>query len=155
MLEILPTLKQTVQIHNLYANKKLGQHFLLDMNVTKNIARLAAPLEATTVIEIGPGPGGLTRALLSKGAKHVIAVEMDDRFLPPLDDISKAAEGRLSVFHADALKLDIASTAAETNPNTAIKIAANLPYNVGTKLLINWLTASPLFWEQAVLMFQK
>jgi len=150
MLDNLPTLSEVVKIHGLSANKKLGQHFLLDMNITHNIAKLATPLDGVSVAEIGPGPGGLTRALLLKGATQVLAIEMDERFLAPLDDIAAQSEGRLSVLHADALKADIATHLAGE-----IKIAANLPYNVGTKLLINWLTAKPLFWSQAVLMFQK
>jgi 16S rRNA (adenine1518-N6/adenine1519-N6)-dimethyltransferase len=147
-LDNLPTLSQTVSIHNLRANKTLGQHFLLDMNITDKIARLAAPLEGVNVAEIGPGPGGLTRALVQKGA-NVLAIEMDDRFLAPLDDIARAS-GKLRVIHGNALKVDIG---AELDDE--IKIVANLPYNVGTKMLINWLTAKQLFWSQAVLMFQK
>ncbi len=147
-LDNLPTLTETVKIHNLRANKTLGQHFLLDMNVTDKIARLAAPLEGNSVAEIGPGPGGLTRALIQNGA-NVLAIEMDDRFLAPLDDIARAS-GKLRVIHGNALKVDIG-----TELNGDIKIVANLPYNVGTKMLINWLTADPLFWSQAVLMFQK
>jgi len=147
-LDNLPTLTETVKIHNLRANKTLGQHFLLDMNVTDKIARLAAPLEGANVAEIGPGPGGLTRALIQNGA-NVLAIEMDERFLPPLDDIARASR-KLSVIHGNALKVDIG-----TELDGEIKIVANLPYNVGTKMLINWLTADPLFWLQAVLMFQK
>lgn len=155
MLEDLPTLTQTVQIHNLAANKKLGQHFLLDMNITHNIARLVTPLDQSTIFEIGPGPGGLTRALLMNGADKVITIEMDDRFLAPLSDIERASNGRLTTINADALRVDLAKIALESTPGNTIKIAANLPYNVGTKLLTNWLTATPLFWSQAVLMFQK
>ena len=147
-LDNLPTLIETVKIHNLRANKTLGQHFLLDMNVTDKIARLAAPLGGVSVAEIGPGPGGLTRALIQNGA-NLLAIEMDERFLTPLDDIARAS-GNLRVIHGNALKVDIG---AELEGE--IKIVANLPYNVGTKMLINWLTANPLFWSQAVLMFQK
>ena len=147
-LDNLPTLTETVKIHNLRANKTLGQHFLLDMNVTDKIARLATPLEGVSVAEIGPGPGGLTRALVQNGAT-VLAIEMDERFLAPLDDIARAT-GTLRVIHGNALKVDIGSEL-----DGEIKIVANLPYNVGTKMLINWLTADPLFWSQAVLMFQK
>ena len=148
MLDKLPTLAQTVDIHGLRANKSLGQHFLLDMNITDKIARLAAPLDGVSVAEIGPGPGGLTRALVQNGAQ-VLAIEMDERFLPALDDIARAS-GKLRVLHGNALKVDIAQ-----HLSGEIKIIANLPYNVGTKMLINWLTAAPLFWSQAVLMFQK
>ena len=141
---------ETLQIHGLWANKNLGQHFLLDMNITDKIARLAAPLDGVHVAEIGPGPGGLTRALIQNGA-HVLAIEMDERFLPPLDDISRAS-GKLRVLNANGLKVDIPQ---EIGSNQEIKIISNLPYNVGTKMLINWLTSDPLFWTQAVLMFQK
>ncbi len=150
MLDNLPTLSEVVKIHGLSANKKLGQHFLLDMNITHNIAKLASPLDGVSVAEIGPGPGGLTRALLLKGADRVLAIEMDDRFIAPLDDIAAQSDGRLSILHADGLKTDIG-----THLSGPIKIAANLPYNIGTKLLIGWLTATPLFWTQAILMFQK
>lgn len=149
-LDRLPSLVETLQIHGLWANKNLGQHFLLDMNITDKIARLAAPLDGVHVAEIGPGPGGLTRALIQNGA-HVLAIEMDERFLPPLDDLARAT-GQLRVLNANALKVDIAKEFGSTQQ---IKIIANLPYNVGTKMLINWLTSSPLFWSQAVLMFQK
>jgi len=147
-LDNLPTLAETVKIHNLRANKTLGQHFLLDMMVTEKIASLAAPLESMNVAEVGPGPGGLTRALIEQGA-NVLAIEMDERFLAPLDDIARAS-GSLRVIHGNALKVDIG-----TELDDEIKIVANLPYNVGTKMLINWLTADPIFWSQAVLMFQK
>jgi len=150
MLDKLPTLSEVVKIHGLAANKKLGQHFLLDMNITHNIAKLAMPLDDVSVAEIGPGPGGLTRALLLKQAKHVLAIEMDARFLAPLSDIAAQSNHKLTVHHGDALKTDITA-----HLSGDIKIAANLPYNVGTKLLVNWLTAKPLFWKQAVLMFQK
>ena len=141
---------ETLKIHGLWANKKLGQHFLLDMNITDKIARLAAPLDGVNVVEIGPGPGGLTRALIQNGAQ-VLAIEMDERFLPPLDDISRAG-GKLRVLNANGLKVDIAQ---EIGYSQKIKLVSNLPYNVGTKMLTNWLTAYPLFWTQAVLMFQK
>ena len=148
-LDSLPSLTETVAIHRLRADKSLGQHFLLDLNLTRSIARLARPLDGHHVAEVGPGPGGLTRALLLEGAASVLAIEMDDRFLPPLDDIVRASEGRLSVHHGDALRLHI----AETLPAPR-KIVANLPYNVGTKMLVNWITQTPRFWEQLVLMFQ-
>ena len=146
----LPTLTEVVKQYHLYANKKLGQHFLLDMNITDKISRLVTPFEGVTVFEVGPGPGGLTRSLFKLGAETVIAIEMDERFLPALADISAAAEDNLRVISGDALKVDMAAQASGE-----IKIAANLPYNVGTKLLTNWLTAEPIFWTRAVLMFQK
>ena len=148
-LENLPPLRDVLQKHGLFAKKSLGQHFLLDLNLTDKIARLAAP--HSTIIEIGPGPGGLTRSLLTAGAKHVIAIEKDERFLPPLQEITQVADGRLQVINADALKVDPAKL-SQIRP---LRICANLPYNVGTKLLINWLTASPVFWDRLVLMLQK
>lgn len=147
-LDALPTLHETVRIHNLRADKSLGQHFLLDLNLTRSIARLASPLEGVHVAEIGPGPGGLTRALLVEGAEQVLAVEMDDRFLPPLEDIARAS-GRLSIHHGDALRLDLSDALPAPR-----KIVANLPYNVGTKMLVDWIEQRPRFWEQMVLMFQ-
>jgi 16S rRNA (adenine1518-N6/adenine1519-N6)-dimethyltransferase len=149
-LQSLPSLTEVVRTHQLGANKKLGQHFLLDMNLTDKIARLAKPLEGVNIAEIGPGPGGLTRALLSNNANSVTVIEMDERFLPALADIGKASDNRLSIIKGDALKFDIAS-----NIPAPRKIVANLPYNVGTKMLINWVTQTPLFWDQMVLMFQK
>jgi len=149
-MDNLPTLTEVVRQHHLYANKTLGQHFLHDMNITDKIARLATPFDGATVFEVGPGPGGLTRSLFKAGANKVIAIEMDDRFLPPLAEIGEAARGELRVINGDALKVDMAAEASGE-----IKIAANLPYNVGTKMLTNWLTAEPIFWSRAVLMFQK
>ena len=148
-IESLPSLSETVKTHRLGANKKLGQHFLLDMNLTDKIARLAEPLAGHSVAEIGPGPGGLTRALLLRGAEKLIAIEMDERFIPALAEIGDQSEGRLEIVQGDALKYDIAANLAAPR-----KIVANLPYNVGTKMLINWITASPIFWSQLVLMFQ-
>lgn len=147
-LERLPTLHETLQIHRLKADKSLGQHFLLDLNLTRSIARLAKPLDGVNVIEIGPGPGGLTRALILEGAARVLAVEMDDRFLPPLKHIALVS-GKLDIHHGDGLKVNF----AEALPGPR-KIVANLPYNVGTKMLIDWMTIRPRFWEQMVLMFQ-
>lgn len=147
-IDKLPTLHETLEIHRLKADKSLGQHFLLDLNLTRSIARLAKPLDGINVIEIGPGPGGLTRALILEGAERVLAVEMDDRFLPPLKHIALVSN-KLDIHHGDGLKVDFA--AALPGPR---KIVANLPYNVGTKMLINWMTIRPRFWEQMVLMFQ-
>ena len=145
----LPSLSETVKTHGLGANKKLGQHFLLDMNLTDKIARLAEPLAGHSVAEIGPGPGGLTRALLLRGAEKLVAIEMDERFIPALAEIGDLSQGRLEIAQGDALKYDISA-----NLSAPRKIVANLPYNVGTKMLINWITASPIFWTQLVLMFQ-
>ncbi len=149
-MDNLPSLSDVVREYHLGANKKLGQHFLLDMNLTDQIARLATPLHGMNIAEIGPGPGGLTRALLSNGAASVTVIEMDERFLPALADIGKVSGDRLSIIKGDALKFDIAA-----NIPAPRKIVANLPYNVGTKMLINWVTETPLFWDQMVLMFQK
>ena len=148
-IETLPSLSETVKAHGLGANKKLGQHFLLDMNLTDKIARLAEPLAGYSFAEIGPGPGGLTRALLLRGAEKLIAIEMDERFIPALAEIGDRSDGRFEIAQGDALKYDIAA-----NLPAPRKIVANLPYNVGTKMLINWVTASPIFWSQLVLMFQ-
>lgn len=148
-LDNLPPLRDVLQRHGLFAKKSLGQHFLLDLNLTDKIARLAAPHPA--VLEVGPGPGGLTRSLLLAGAEQVFAIEKDERFLAPLQDIIDASEGRLVVNNMDALRVDPA-TLTDVRP---LRICANLPYNVGTKLLVNWLTASPIFWDRMVLMLQK
>lgn len=132
--------------------KALGQNFLFDLNLTAKIARTAGPIEDTTVIEVGPGPGGLTRALLASGAKKVIAIERDTRALPALNDIAKLYPNQLHIIEGDALKIDYASLC---DGHTVI--AANLPYNIATPLLIGWLTASstPLPYSSLTLMFQK
>ncbi len=148
-LNTLPPLHNVLQRHGLFAKKSLGQHFLLDLNLTDKIARLAAP--HPVILEVGPGPGGLTRSLLLAGAEQVFAIEKDERFLPPLQDIIEASAGRLVVNNTDALQVD----AAELTDIRPIRICANLPYNVGTKLLVNWLTAKPQFWDRMVLMLQK
>jgi len=153
-LEELPPLRESLAAQGLLARKSFGQHFLLDLNVTRKIARLAGPLEGCVVVEVGPGPGGLTRALLESGAEHVIAVEKDSRFLPLLSELAAAAAGRLTLVEADALRVDEASLADEAAPGRPIRIVANLPYNVGTPLLIKWLTGG-LVWSGLTLMFQK
>jgi 16S rRNA (adenine1518-N6/adenine1519-N6)-dimethyltransferase len=152
-LDGLPPLRDVIQRHGLDAKKALGQNFLLDLNITQKVARTAGDLTDATVFEVGPGPGGLTRALLALGAKKVIAVERDSRCLPALEEISDHYPGRLEVIEGDALKVDFESIA----PEGPIKIVANLPYNVGTQLLINWLTPQqwPPFWQSMTLMFQK
>jgi 16S rRNA (adenine1518-N6/adenine1519-N6)-dimethyltransferase len=154
-LDGLPPLRDVIQRHGLDAKKALGQNFLLDLNLTQKIARSAGPLQDATVFEVGPGPGGLTRAILSLGAKKVIAVERDSRCLPALAEIGEHYPGRLEVIEGDALKTDFAALA----PEGPVKIIANLPYNVGTQLLINWLLPAPdqwpPFWESLTLMFQK
>ncbi|MEH6675915.1 16S rRNA (adenine(1518)-N(6)/adenine(1519)-N(6))-dimethyltransferase RsmA [Phenylobacterium sp.] len=145
----LPPLRQSLEAHGLMADKGLGQHFLLDLNITRKIARLAGPLEGLSVIEVGPGPGGLTRALLETGAT-VTVIEKDARFLPLLNELSDVSEGKLRIVMGDALKADEAELAA----NQPVPIVANLPYNVGTALLIKWLTGT---YRPAsmTLMFQK
>ena len=149
----LPPLRESLEAYGLVANKGFGQHFLLDLNITRKIARLAGADETTAVIEVGPGPGGLTRALLETGAR-VIAVEKDARFLPLLEAIAKAADGRLTLVHADALAVDEAALVAEHTAGLPTRIVANLPYNVGTPLLIKWLTG-PFQPVSMALMFQK
>ncbi len=145
----LPPLRESLEAHGLFAKKAFGQHFLLDLNITRKIARLAAPLDGIAVIEVGPGPGGLTRALLEAGA-HVTAVEKDARFLPLLQELADAAEGRLTLVEADALAVDEDALAGAA----PFKVIANLPYNVGTPLLIKWLTRREPP-TQMTLMFQK
>ncbi len=152
-LDGLPPLRDVIQRHGLDAKKALGQNFLLDLNLTQKIARTAGPIENHTVIEVGPGPGGLTRAILALGAKRVIAIERDARCLPALAEISDHYPGRLTVIEGDALKTDFEALA----PGEPVRIIANLPYNVGTQLLVNWLLpkAWPPFWESLTLMFQR
>ncbi|MEO0388569.1 MAG: 16S rRNA (adenine(1518)-N(6)/adenine(1519)-N(6))-dimethyltransferase RsmA [Pseudomonadota bacterium] len=150
--DTLPPLRAVIAAHQLSARKTLGQNFLLDLNLTAKIARQAGDLRAADVLEIGPGPGGLTRALLAEGARHVVAVERDKRCLAPLAEIAAAWPGRLTVLEGDALTLD-----AQPHLTPPVHIVANLPYNVGTELLIRWLTppAWPPFWQSLTLMFQR
>ncbi len=152
-LDGLPPLRDIIQRHGLDARKALGQNFLLDLNLTQKVARTAGSLEGVTVFEVGPGPGGLTRAILALGAAKVIAVERDARCLPALAEIAGHYPGRLEVIEGDALKTDFATLA----PQGPVKIIANLPYNVGTQLLVNWLLPAhwPPFWQSLTLMFQK
>jgi 16S rRNA (adenine1518-N6/adenine1519-N6)-dimethyltransferase len=158
-LDGLPPLREVIQRHGLDARKALGQNFLFDLNLTQKIARSAGSLEGVTVFEVGPGPGGLTRAILALGAKKVVAVERDARALPVLAEVSDFYPGRLEVIEGDALKIDFATLAAEKAEGGPVKIIANLPYNVGTQLLLNWLLPEdgqwPPFWESLTLMFQK
>jgi 16S rRNA (adenine1518-N6/adenine1519-N6)-dimethyltransferase len=152
-LDGLPPLRDVIARHGLDAKKALGQNFLLDLNLTQKVARNAGSLEGVTVIEVGPGPGGLTRAILALGAKKVIAIERDPRCLPALQEIADHYPGRLEVIEGDALKTDFESLA----PGEPVKIISNLPYNVGTQLLVNWLLPGkwPPFWQSLTLMFQK
>lgn len=150
----LPKLSDVIAAHGLDAKKSLGQNFLFDLNLTQKIARTAGPLDDVTVFEVGPGPGGLTRAILSLNANKVIAVERDDRCLPALAEISAHYPGKLEVISGDALKTDFGSLAPKDSP---VAVIANLPYNVGTQLLLNWLLPPvwPPFWQSLTLMFQK
>ena len=137
-IDTLPPLREVIAAHGLQAKKQLGQNFLLDLNLTARIARVAGPLEGVTIIEVGPGPGGLTRALLAGGARKVVAIERDERALPALAEIAAAYPGRLEVISGDALTIDYAALA-----DGPTRIVSNLPYNIGTELLVRWLTVDP------------
>jgi 16S rRNA (adenine1518-N6/adenine1519-N6)-dimethyltransferase len=152
-IDDLPPLREVIREHSLSARKSLGQNFLLDLNLTARIARAAGPLEGATVVEIGPGPGGLTRALLALGAAHVIAVEHDERAIPALQMIADRYPGRLEIVCADAQTFDPRPYLGTTKA----KIVANLPYNIATNLLIGWLSIEPWppWYEMMVLMFQR
>jgi len=151
-IDTLPPLRDVIATHGLSARKSLGQNFLLDLNLTAKIARQAGDLSASDVLEIGPGPGVLTRGLLAEGARKVLSIEKDRRCLPALAEIEAAYPGRLQIIEGDALEVD--PLAHLTPP---IRVAANLPYNIGTELLVRWLTppAWPPFWESLTLMFQR
>ena len=148
----LPPLRDVIAAHGLSAKKSLGQNFLFDLNLTRKIARAAGANQGGVFYEVGPGPGGLTRALLAEGADKVIAVERDARCLPALEEIARTYPGKLQVISADALELEEAAILPKN-----VRIAANLPYNVGTAILIKWLTveAWPPLWASLTLMFQK
>lgn len=151
-IDSLPPLREVIRNHDLQARKSMGQNFLLDLNLTAKIARQAGDLTECDVLEIGPGPGGLTRGLLAEGARRVFAIEKDARCLPALQEISEAYPGRLEVRNADALEFDPLNSLSKP-----IRIASNLPYNVGTELLVRWLTPPdwPPFWTSLTLMFQR
>jgi 16S rRNA (adenine1518-N6/adenine1519-N6)-dimethyltransferase len=149
MTDLLPPLRDVIASHGLNARKSLGQHFLFDLNLTGRIARSAGKLAVGTCIEIGPGPGGLTRALLDAGARHVIAIERDDRAILIQQEIAAAYPGRLEIIAADALAVDCASLGEAPR-----RIVANLPYNISTVLLLQWLRQAQAF-ESLTLMFQK
>ncbi|MBZ9679972.1 16S rRNA (adenine(1518)-N(6)/adenine(1519)-N(6))-dimethyltransferase RsmA [Mesorhizobium sp. B2-5-9] len=153
----LPPLRDVIERHGLQAKKALGQNFLLDLNLTGKIARSAGDLTNATVIEVGPGPGGLTRALLSNGARRVVAIERDERCLAALAEVSAHYPGRLEVISGDALKTDFAALAAAAGDSRQVRIVANLPYNIGTELLVRWLTVTdwPPFYASMTLMFQR
>ncbi|MBM1814648.1 16S rRNA (adenine(1518)-N(6)/adenine(1519)-N(6))-dimethyltransferase RsmA [Pseudosulfitobacter pseudonitzschiae] len=151
-IDNLPPLRDVINTHDLRARKSLGQNFLLDLNLTAKIARQAGDLTGCDVLEIGPGPGGLTRGLLSEGARRVLAIEKDPRCLPALAEIADAYPGRLQVIEGDALEIDPLQ-----HLTPPIRVAANLPYNVGTELLVRWLTPKdwPPYWQSLTLMFQR
>ena len=148
----LPPLREVIEAYGLKANKALGQNFLFDLNLTRRIARAAFPLDGFTIVEVGPGPGGLTRALLAEGATRVIAVERDTRALPALEEIARHYPGKLEIISGDAMEVDWPNLI--TGP---AKIVANLPYNIATPLLIGWLSpdAWPPWFSSLTLMFQK
>ena len=151
-IDDLPPLRDIIANHGLDAKKSLGQNFLLDLNITSKIARLAGDISGHDVLEVGPGPGGLTRGLLAAGARRIVALEKDPRCMPALVQIAAAYPGRLDLFNADALDFDMRGQL--TGP---VRVVANLPYNVGTELLVRWLTPKdwPPFWSTLTLMFQK
>jgi 16S rRNA (adenine1518-N6/adenine1519-N6)-dimethyltransferase len=151
-IDDLPPLRDVIARHGLRAVKALGQNFLLDLNLTARIARAAGRLSGVTVIEVGPGPGGLTRALIAEGAKKVVAVERDERCLPALEEIAARHPGRLDIVPGDALAVDFAALA-----DGPTRIVANLPYNIATPLLVGWLRTEPWppFYESMTLMFQR
>jgi len=152
-IDDLPPLREVIKRHDLRARKSLGQNFLLDLNLTARIARAAGPVEGVTVVEVGPGPGGLTRALLATGAQRVVAIERDARAIAALADIAERYPGRLDVVEADALTFDPRSLLKDGSA----RIVANLPYNVATALLVGWLTTEPWppWFDRLVLMFQR
>ncbi|WP_137933815.1 16S rRNA (adenine(1518)-N(6)/adenine(1519)-N(6))-dimethyltransferase RsmA [Mesorhizobium comanense] len=156
-LDGLPPLRDVIERHGLQAKRALGQNFLLDLNLTGKIARSAGDLTGATVIEVGPGPGGLTRALLSDGARRVVAIERDERCLAALAEVSAHYPDRLEVISGDALKTDFAAIASAAEGHGPVRIVANLPYNIGTELLVRWLTVTewPPFYVSMTLMFQR
>ncbi len=152
VIDDLPPLRRVIDEHGLSARKALGQNFLLDLNLTARIARVAGDLSGCDVLEVGPGPGGLTRGLLASGARRVLALEKDARCIPALEQIAARYPGRLEVVQGDALDFDVL---AHLNP--PVKVVANLPYNIGTELLVRWLSPPqwPPFWQSLTLMFQR
>jgi len=152
-IDDLPPLREVIRKYDLFARKSLGQNFLFDLNLTARIARAAGPLDDVTVIEIGPGPGGLTRALLATGAKRVIAVERDERAIPALEEIARRYPGRLEIIHGDATTFD----PTPLLQGERARIVANLPYNIATLLLTGWLSIEPWppWFDMMVLMFQR
>jgi 16S rRNA (adenine1518-N6/adenine1519-N6)-dimethyltransferase len=152
-IDDLPPLRDVIRRHELSAKKSLGQNFLLDLNLLTRIARAAEPLEGATVVEVGPGPGGLTRALLALGAGRVIAIERDQRAMAALEEIAARYPGRLEIVAGDALRVDL----RDHLKGERARVVANLPYNIATALLVTWLTAEPWppWYDALVLMFQR
>lgn len=155
--ETLPPLREVIAEHRLSARKSLGQNFLLDFNLTRKIARASGPLGGTVMYEVGPGPGGLTRALLAEGAARVIAVERDSRCIPALETIARAYPGQIEIVPEDAIAVDERGLLQRYKVGAPVRVAANLPYNVSTPLLVKWLTTDlwPPFWSSLTLMFQR
>jgi 16S rRNA (adenine1518-N6/adenine1519-N6)-dimethyltransferase len=155
MIDDLPPLREVIRRHQLSARKSLGQNFLLDLNLTARVARAAGPLDGVTAVEIGPGPGGLTRALLAQGARHVIAIERDPRAIGALEEIAARYPGRLTIISTDALTLDV--QALNLPAEGPARVVANLPYNIATALAIGWLSTEPWppWYDALVLMFQR
>ncbi len=156
MTDSLPPLRDIIARDGLVSKKSLGQNFLLDLNLTAQIVRLAGPVEDATIVEVGPGPGGLTRSLLLQGARKVLAIEHDKRCMPALQEISAKYPGRLQIFNEDALRFSCEAFLPREK-NSRVMIVANLPYNIATKLLIGWLRSPrwPPFYQSMTLMFQK
>lgn len=153
--DTLPSLREVLATYGIAPRKSLGQNFIFDLNLTRRIAR-EAKIKGCTVYEVGPGPGGLTRALLSEGVAHVVAVERDARAIPALDEIASAWPGKLHIVEDDALRVDEPQMLAEHGMVLPVPVAANLPFNSGTALLIKWLTCDwPPWWASLTLMFQK
>jgi 16S rRNA (adenine1518-N6/adenine1519-N6)-dimethyltransferase len=155
--DALPPLREVVRKHGLLAKKSLGQNFLFDLNLTRRIARAAGPLENATIVEVGPGPGGLTRALLAHGVGKVIAIERDERCLAALGELAAAYPGRLAIVAGDALEIDLAALLSEHAARGPARVCANLPYNIGTALLVRWIETEPWppWFDRLTLMFQR
>ena len=156
-LAALPPLREVVRAHGLSARKSLGQNYLFDLNLARKIARSTGPLDGITVLEIGPGPGGLTRALLEEGAARVVAVEADRRFVPALEEIATHAHSRLTIVEADALALEPRRDLAAFTASGPMRVIANLPYNIATPLLVGWLKSEPWppWWQVLAVMVQR
>lgn len=151
-IESLPPLRDIIAEHGLSADKRFGQNYLLDINLTRKIARLCELTDSSIIFEVGPGPGGLTRALLLEGAHKVIAIEKDARFIDALQSLKQASDERLDLVNADALRINETEM---ISPGSEAIVSSNLPYNIGTALLIKWLEADPIWWKRLVLMFQR